>query len=218
MLHKDYMMRLIEITMRALSKVSLLVEEKKYLDAIDTVTEAGKMITGLDFKMLEFVSDIELMNMIKSKDGLYKGKFLVLGELLAREGELHLLDNNPDKSYHSYLKSLSFYIDGFDENESIIFEDYIPKIDNVIEALSEYDLPLHLKGKMIRFYELTQRYSKADDIIFDAVKNKDSELYKPAFDFYTRLLEKTDEEIEKGNLTREEAEESFSEIKSLTKS
>jgi len=213
MLHKDYMMRLIEIMMRALTKVSTLVEEKKYLDAIDTVTEAGKMITGLDFKMLEFVSDIELMNMIKSKDGLYKGKFLVLGELLAREGEIHLLDNNPDKSFHSYLKSLSFYIDGFDENDSIITDDYIPKIDNVIEVLSEYDLPLHIKSKLIRYYEITQRYSKAEDIIFDAVKSSDSEIYRTAFDFYKTLLEKTDEEIEKGNLTREEAEDSFSEIK-----
>lgn len=213
MLHKDYMMRMIEIMTRALTRVSVLVEEKKYLDAIDTVTEAGKMITGLDFKMLEYVSDIELTNMIKSKDGLYKGKFLVLGELLSREGELHLSDNNPGKSYDSYLKSLSFYIDGLEENDSIEISGYIPKIDDVIDALSEYDLPVHIKKKLITYYDITGRYSKADDTVFDAIKSRDKEIYKQAFDFYTRLLEQKDEEIEKGDLTREEVLDSLSEIK-----
>jgi len=46
MLNKDYMMRLIEIMLKALSRISLLVEEKKYLDALSVVTEAGKMMPG----------------------------------------------------------------------------------------------------------------------------------------------------------------------------
>ena len=204
---------MIEIMMRALSRVSLLVEEKNYLDAIDTVTEAGKMITGLDFKMLEYVSDTELTNMIKSKDGLYKGKFLVLGELLSREGELYLLNKDTERSYNSYLKALSFYIDGFDENDSINVNDYIPKIDKTIESLSEYDLPLHIKGKLIRYYDITDRYSKADDVIFDSIKSKNKEIYKQAVNFYSDLLEKSDEVIERGNLTREEIKDSLSEIR-----
>ena len=90
-------MRLIEIMMKALARISLLVEEKKYLDALNVVTETGKVMTGLDFKMFDYLSDAELLNMIKSRNGLYKGKFLVSAKLLAKDGELHFLNNDATK-------------------------------------------------------------------------------------------------------------------------
>ncbi len=212
MLNKDYMMRLIEIMMKALSRISLLVEEKKYLDALGVVTEAGKMMTGLDFTMFDYLSDTELLNMIKSRDGTYKNKFLVLGELLAKEGELHNLNNDPSKALKSLIKSISFYIDGIDENDSIIIEDYIPKIENVIGLLSEYDLPVHIKQKLIRYYEITGQYSLADNIVFEIIGEKKPEVYKQAYEFYNILLMKSEEELGKGDFSKEEVRDSLSEI------
>ncbi|HEY5124072.1 MAG TPA: DUF6483 family protein [Ignavibacteria bacterium] len=215
MLNKDYMMRLIEIMTRALSRISLLVEEKKYLDSLSVVTEAGKMMTGLDFNMLDYLSDTELLNMIKSKDGLYKGKFLVLGELLAKEGELHLLNQDSTKSYNSYIKSISFYIDGIDENDSIVLNDYIPGIENVITALTGYELPVHIKQKLIRYYDISGQYSNADNIIFEIIKDGGKDVQKQASEFYNTLLNKSDEELNKGNFSKEEAEESLLELKNF---
>jgi hypothetical protein len=209
-------MRLIEIMMKALSRISLLVEEKKYLDALSVVTEAGKMMTGLDFKMLDYLSDTELLNMIKSKDGLYKGKFLVLGELLAKEGELYFLNKDSSKGYNSYIKSLSFFVDGIDENDSIYVSDYIPKIEVVIGALSEYDLPVHIKQKLIKYYEISGQYSNADNIIFEIISENNPGIYKQAIEFYNNLLIKSDEELEKGNFSKEEVLDSISELKSYS--
>jgi len=214
MLNKDYMMRLIEIMMKAMSRISLLVEEKKYLDALDVVTEAGKMMTGLDFKMFDYLSDTELLNMIKSRDGLYKGKFIVLGELLAKKGELYNLNNDSPKALKSLIKSISFYIDGIDENDSIVLTNYIPNIEKVIETLSNYDLPVYIKQKLIRYYEITGQYSKADNIIFEIICEKKPEVYIQANEFYNNILLKSDEELNKGDFSKEEVRDSLSEIKS----
>ncbi len=212
MLNKDYMMRLIEIMMKALSRISLLVEEKKYLDALGVVTEAGKMMTGLDFTMFDYLSDTELLNMIKSRDGLYKGKFLVLGELLAKEGELHNLNNDSQKALKSFIKSISFYIDGIDENDSIILEEYIPNIERVIGLLSEYDLPVHIKQKLIRYYEITGQYSLADNIIFEIIGEKKPEVFKQAYEFYNTLMMKSEDELSNGDFSKEEVRDSLTEI------
>ncbi|WP_055668752.1 DUF6483 family protein [Desnuesiella massiliensis] len=59
-------------------------------------------------------------------------------------------------------------------------------------------------------------YNKAENILFEAInKNNTEEIYQIAFDFYNTLLEKSDEELEKGNFTSEEIYQGIEDIKSI---
>lgn len=59
-------------------------------------------------------------------------------------------------------------------------------------------------------------YNKAENILFEAIdKNNSQEIYQVAINFYNLLLEKSDEELEKGNFSREEVYQGLEDIKDI---
>lgn len=59
-------------------------------------------------------------------------------------------------------------------------------------------------------------YNKAENTLFEAMnKNNSQETYQVAVNFYNLLLEKSDEELEKGNFTREEAYQGLEDIRKM---
>ncbi|MGY0375275.1 DUF6483 family protein [Clostridium sp. JNZ J1-5] len=59
-------------------------------------------------------------------------------------------------------------------------------------------------------------YNKAENILFDTIsKNNSQETYQVAINFYNMLLEKSDDELAKGNFSREEVYQGLEEIKSI---
>lgn len=61
-------------------------------------------------------------------------------------------------------------------------------------------------------------FNKAENIIFEEIsKNNSQELYSIAINFYNLLLEKSDEELENANFTREEIYQGLHDIKKLYK-
>ncbi len=56
-------------------------------------------------------------------------------------------------------------------------------------------------------------YNKAEELIFDELeKNNALEVYEVAIEFYDSLLEKSDEELNKSNFSREEIYEGLKDI------
>lgn len=59
-------------------------------------------------------------------------------------------------------------------------------------------------------------YNKAENILFEEIsKNNSPEIYQIALDFYSSLLEKSDEELEKGKFTREEVYQGLQDLKNI---
>jgi hypothetical protein len=59
-------------------------------------------------------------------------------------------------------------------------------------------------------------YNKAENMLFKTInKNSSQEIYQIAVNFYNLLLEKSDEELEKGNFTREEIYQGLQDIKKI---
>jgi len=59
-------------------------------------------------------------------------------------------------------------------------------------------------------------YNKAENILFEVLnKNNSLEIYQIAVGFYNLLLEKSDEELGKGNFTREEVYQGLEDIKKI---
>lgn len=57
-------------------------------------------------------------------------------------------------------------------------------------------------------------YNKAENMLFEVIeKDKSQELYNVAVDFYNLLLEKNDEELERGGFSRKEVYQGLKDIK-----
>jgi len=59
MLHRDYLMRLVEELSKSFSEIAFLKQDKKYDDAISEIRKTGKTLVGLDLNMLNYISDAD---------------------------------------------------------------------------------------------------------------------------------------------------------------
>jgi len=197
----------------ALARVSYLREQKKYDEALLEIMDSGKKIVGIDLNMLNYISDVDMMNLFKSEDPSNAGRFLVLAGFLNEEGDIHFNLKNNNEGFRCYLKSLVLYCEALKYKDVIKTHEYFDKIEKLIENLNEYDLPWNVKNNLINYYEEAGKYSSAEDLIFELAEAGDEQILSSGLSFYNRLLLKTDEEIEKGNLTREEINNAILELK-----
>lgn len=217
MLYRDYLERLFEMFALALAKVSYLKEQMKYDEALLEITDSGKKIVGVDLNMLNYISDVDMLSLFNSDDPSNAGKFIVLAGLLNVKGDICFSLKNENEGFGCYVKSLVLYCEALKFDDIININDYFDKIEVLIEHLKEFDLPWNARKSMIYYYEVCGKYSKAEDVIFELADAGDEQIIKYGISFYNRLLLKTDEEIEKGNLSREEIESAIQELKSLIK-
>jgi hypothetical protein len=212
MLYRDYFERIFELLALALAKISFLKEQLKYDEALLEIMDTGKKIVGLDLNMLNYISDVDMLRLFKSEDPSNAGKFIVLAGLLNEEGDIYFNTKNNSGGYVCYLKSLVLYCEALKFNDIINPQDYFDKIEKLIINLKDFDLPWNTKNSLINYYEISGKYSKAEDLIFELAEAGDEQVISSGIAFYNRLLLKTDEEIENGNLNREEIQNAILEL------
>ena len=207
-------MRLVEMLTAVLTKVLLNKEKKDYIEAEKEIEIAAKTIVGLDLKMLKILDIENLVLLMKSTD-LYAGRFIVSAELLNEYGEIFKLTEKENESIDIHQKALRLYIEAILTKEIPDPEKYYPKINELISNLSSTDFSDEMNIKIIDYYEFSLQYSKAEDKIFDLLETQNPEIKSKAISFYKKLITRSDEELLKGNLNREEVEAGLEEILNL---
>jgi hypothetical protein len=86
-------------------------------------------------------------------------------------------------------------------------------IDQILSRLGNQDLPTDIYRLLIPYHEYTGEYSKAEDCLFELVGNGFKEALQVGESFYSRLLKKTEKELERGNLPLGEVNEGLQELK-----
>ncbi|WP_040211009.1 DUF6483 family protein [Clostridium polynesiense] len=85
------------------------------------------------------------------------------------------------------------------------------EVINLKDATSSDLLPIILKGLILK-----KSYNKAENILFQELKNNTSqENYKIALDFYDSLMEKSEEELNQGDFSKEEVFQGLKDLELL---
>ena len=66
-----------------------------------------------------------------------------------------------------------------------------------------------ISSKWFLYYEFIGQYNKAEDVLFHLLEDGFLELKSKGREFYNRLLQKADKELESGGLSRQEIRESL---------
>ncbi|MEO8209218.1 MAG: DUF6483 family protein [bacterium] len=214
MLQRDYFMKMTEMLTSVLTKVLFYKEKKNYEDAEKEIETAAKTIVGLDLKIISILNTEELISLMKTSD-VYAGRCLISAELLKEYGDIIGEKGNAKLSITVYIKSLCLYIESILSKELPSPEKYYTRVDFLIKHVAQFDKSLELKFRIIEYYELSGQYSKAEDVLFELIDNNAESIHDKAVAFYKRIQLKTDEDLIKGNLCREEVEESLEEILNL---
>ncbi|MBK7445261.1 MAG: DUF6483 family protein [Ignavibacteria bacterium] len=209
MLQRDYLMRMTEMLTAVIAKVMFNKEIKNYEEAEKEIETAAKTIVGLDLRIINILNPQDIIQLMKTSD-LYAGRCLVSAELLKEYADVHELNGKDNSSI--ILKSLNLYIEAILSKELPEPEKYYSKINELISFIAESDLQDDLNFKIIDYYEFSGQYSKAEDMIFELIENNNKDIIDRSVSFYKKLLHRTDEELESGNLSREEVNDALDEI------
>ncbi|HEV2660598.1 MAG TPA: DUF6483 family protein, partial [Ktedonobacteraceae bacterium] len=69
-------------------------------------------------------------------------------------------------------------------------------------------------SKLFAYYELSGQYARAEDTLFDLLETGNNrEMVESGRAFYTRLLAKSDADLQAGNLARDEVDEGLAQLK-----
>ena len=210
-------MKLIETLSTVIARVLLKKEVKNYEGAEEELVSAAKTLAGLDLNLIKILNAEDIISLMKTSD-IFTGRCLISAELLRQYGDLLSDKGKAQDSINLYMKSLWLYLEAILTKELPVPGDYYERVDFMIKNLSPLEFPDQLKLKIFEYYEYSGKYSKAEDILFELVESEFNNIHNTGKQFYRNLSLKTDDELVKGNFSREEIEDGLEEINNLLSS
>jgi hypothetical protein len=214
---RDYFLRMIHQLAQVIARVLMLSEAKQHGDAIEEIQLSSKQLLGMDLRLLTSLSDTEIVRLLSLGERFEVEKCVVTAELLRLIGEVRERQADENGKYQSYTTSLSLFLELLFRESETLPKEYFDEIDMLIGKLSTYELSPALQRKLFRFYDIVGKYGTAEDVLFDLVQ-RDPEGGADGVRFYERLRMKSDQELERGNLPRNELESGLAEFLRRTSS
>jgi hypothetical protein len=208
MIRNDYIMKMIAQLAKALQQILKLKETGRNDDAMREIDTAMQRICGLNSQLVNSLSEESLVSTLKGGVALDHGKALVLAELLGEEADVMLARGHEEDAFARYHKSLYLYLAAFAGEEELRLPDYSAKVGRVVAALDDYVLDLPVMQRLVLYYERDGDFAAAEDALDRLLEDDDSdEARDVARAFYARLLDRSDDELDAGNFSRDEASE-----------
>ena len=95
---------------------------------------------------------------------------------------------------------------------------YLRQIESLTEALSVYPPVPAVQQRLVFHHERQGDFADAEDVLFELVDAGHEEIIAAGIELYQRLLAKSDDELERGQLPREEVEDGLSQLRSRRRS
>lgn len=197
-----------------------IIDKLKYLnykpeDSLELIDASFKKFFGFSSNFANSVSIEDLKEMLKTHGRIDGTKYIIAASLIKEEGIIYNKLSKHEEDFPRYLNSFNLFLKIYLNDEDTYIKDYIDSSDYVAERLIEYPINSNTKLSLFKYYEKRGHFAKCEDIIYELMDDEaDNKKYKDmTIDFYTRLLEKTDEELEAGNLPREEVIDGLNSIK-----
>lgn len=216
MIKNDYIKE-IENSLRILKiDVDKSLADKDIQLAKALINKQFRALIGLDINTINTLSFDTIKDMLSKENQYNAEKFIALGELLKLEGIVSEKENDISSKVFYYKKFIEAFIEAYEEDDSIDKKFLAESID-IIEDLKFYDIGIKYEKSIFRLYELLGKFDKAEDMLFQIIdeRNKDKSIISEGIAFYNRLKELSNKELENGNLSLEEVNESYSELKAL---
>lgn len=215
MIRRDYILRMIEEFVKALSRIRSLKKDQRLDDALILTEEEFKRTSGLDSESLLRLSETELLARLIQSEPLNatREKMLFLTTLLRETGDILTAQECIEDGRACYLKGLHLLLDSLMRGEADELPEFVPKVEEFVAALGE--LPLQTSALLMEHYERTGQFGKAEDALYAIL---DTEPENPTavefgISFYERMLRQNDVRLADGNLPRAEVEAGLKELR-----
>ena len=215
MFRNDYIMRLIEQLGAVLASVLKLGDVGQFQQALAALDQAYHQFFGLDADLINAMDDDYLIEMLSPHGVLDGERALVMANLLLAEGDLYQKQGQIDEAALRHHKSLRLLLAAAAAGAGSRLGDHPAEVETVLATLANHVLPLRTLELLFAYYERSGAYGQAEDVLFQMLDGDRRERrdVRAGIAFYRRLLARSDEALEAGNLPRAEAEEGLNELR-----
>jgi tetratricopeptide (TPR) repeat protein len=200
-----------------LSKVLETNSKKSYEESMDIINEAFRQLLGLNSDLVTMLPLQDIINFIGAYESAEVFKLIILADLLIAQGEVHNLKGNTALWLACSERGLHVYLKAFKTDKETVLEVSQKKLEEVIKIVNQYEMPKEISIDLIDYYNSCGSFDKAEDTFFELLESNDDneEILAVGLDFYHRLLEKSQEELEAGNFSLEEVKDGLNQLKRL---
>jgi hypothetical protein len=211
MLKSGYTKKLIEQFEAALREISDLKIENKPEEALDVIQNAFSSMFRLNSMFFDSVPIENLLDILKVNGVIERDKAIIISKLLEEEAEIYEKMDKLNEGFYIYVKSLNLFLEAFLCDREAELTSYLADIDIIFNKVSDYKLPNGVLIDLIKYFEQKGLYDSGEDMVYEFLDNthNSSEAIETGIDFYRNLQNKSDEELENGNLPREEVEDAL---------
>jgi hypothetical protein len=212
MIERDYIMRMISQLTQFLTRVLLHKSAYDFPLARRELDAAYKSLLGFDPGFIRQFSDDQIISMFGQDEHIRVAKCYALGSLMKEEGELLLLQGESAGGEGELLRSLNLLLTAFTLAGNEAESGHNAKIENLLVAVRGSAVPVDIRGKLMVWYEMTGRFARAEDVLFELVAD-DPHWKEAGVAMYKRLMTLPDAELVTGGLSRVEVLESMKELR-----
>ena len=217
MIRRDYILRMIQEFMEALSRIAALKRGQKWQEATVVLDEEFNRLVGAGAPAIAKLSETELLARL-TQDGptqVVRHKVMLLTALLKEAGDVAATQDRVEESRECYLKGLHLLLEVVGANDVAEIPEFVPKIEEFVEALDDSPLPWRTRVLLMQHAERTGQWGRAEDLLYSLLDAQPG--HPDALDFgikfYERLRGQSDTALEAGNLPRAEIESALGDLR-----
>jgi hypothetical protein len=216
-IRRDYILRMIEEFIQTLARISALKRDQRWQEAGGVVDEEFQRLIGAGAQTVARLTETELLaRLIRGEPTqAVHDKTLMLTALLKEAGDVAARQERAEESLSCYSKGLHLLLETLAHEEVSTFPDFVPRVEMFTAALRGSPLTLETQALLIRHYERSGEYAKAEDALFAMLEAEPANPALVGFgvSFYERLQGQSDASLAAGNLPRPELEASLAELR-----
>src|SRR2546427_3983281 len=139
MIRRDYILRMIEQFIQALSRIRALKKEQLWPEAAMSLDEEFQRLVGDGARAVAGLSQTELIaRLIRGEPTqVVHTKTLLLVTLLQQAGDLATRQERPEEARACYLKGLHLLLDSLAAGEVHEMPEFVPRIEVFVNCLKE---------------------------------------------------------------------------------
>lgn len=213
MFKDDYIMKIVRQAGMVFARAVKSVREDNLDEAREIAEAAAEEFVGIGLYEAERSSAENLAARVSTREQGGIGELLMLADLLRANAIIYEHEENEEAAFRARLLALQIRLKlaiGFDLSNA--------HLDNTVSDLSaqleEYVLPTPTVHQLFVYFEKTQQYDEAEEILWELIDDHiaEQDMVQEGLAFYERLLQKTDSELRVGNMERDEVQDGFDEL------
>ncbi len=200
----DYLIRIISQAIAAITRILGLKSTGQYLDAFQEVNLTLESLLGIPWELIQNFTDDNLVEALMRGSNLDVDRAWLTAQLFHLEGDLFQERENL-KAQLSYQRGLLLYLEVVLSQGNKEYSQPVEEIETVRKLVNRENLSEEMLFSLFAYHEQVSQYTLADEVLDQMAElpGLAGEVQDIRSDFYRRLLDKTNEELSHGGLSRE---------------